>query len=276
MDADTSDIWENRPPMQIGLQLFTVRDYVKTAEGLRDSLHLAKKIGYAGVQFSAVAAMDGEAPAVTAADAKMLLDETGLKAVVSHRPWERFEKHFEEEVEFHQALGCRHAAISVPPPWAPEGGLDGFKWLADWMNDKADRLAKHGIGFGYHNHAVEFQRLGPKGERPFGVLAKRCERSVFFLLDIYWAVHAGVDVLALIGLLPKRMPIVHVKDKAVYGWDVDFAPVGEGNLPWGRIFPALKEAGTEWLLVEQDTCRRDVWESVEASFKYLDKTAPKS
>ncbi len=262
--------------MRIGLQLFTVRDFIKTPEGLREALRKAKKIGYEGVQFSAVASMDGETPAVTADEARKWLDETGLVPVVTHRPWERFDKHLEEEVEFHQALGCRHAAISMPPPWASEGGLDGFKWLADWMNDKASRLLKHGIGFGYHNHAVEFQRLGPKGDRPFGVLAKRCHPSVFFLLDVYWAVHAGVDVQALIGLMPKRIPIVHVKDKAVFGWDVDFAPVGEGNLPWGRLLPALKEAGTEWLLVEQDTCRRDVWECVEASYKYLARTAPKT
>lgn len=262
--------------MRIGLQLFTVRDFIKTPEGLRDALHLAKKMGYEGVQFSAVASMDGDPPPVSAADARKWLDETGLVPVVTHRPWERFDKALEAEIEFHQTLGCRNAAISVPPPWAVEGGLDGFKWLADWMNEKASKLGEHGISFGYHNHAVEFQRLGPKGERPYGVLAKRCDRTVFFLLDLYWAVHAGVDVLALIGLLPKRIPLVHVKDKAVYGWDVDFAPVGEGNLPWGRLLPAMKEAGTEWLLVEQDTCRRDVWESVQASQKYLERTVPKA
>ena len=97
----------------------------------------------------------------------------------------------------------------------------------------------------------------------------RCDPSVFFILDTYWVAHAGMDVVELIGKLGGRLPVVHLKDKAVFGWEVDYAPVGEGNLDWDRILGAFESAGSEWLVVEQDTCRRDVWECVGSSARFL-------
>ena len=47
------------------------------------------------------------------------------------------------------------------------------------------------------------------------------------------------------------------------------AEVGEGNLNWQRILPACKAAGVKHLLVEQDICYRDPFESLEISLKNL-------
>jgi sugar phosphate isomerase/epimerase len=47
------------------------------------------------------------------------------------------------------------------------------------------------------------------------------------------------------------------------------APVGEGNLNWDGILPALDKAGTKWFIVEQDDCRRDPFDCLASSFDYL-------
>jgi sugar phosphate isomerase/epimerase len=47
------------------------------------------------------------------------------------------------------------------------------------------------------------------------------------------------------------------------------AEVGEGNLNWQAILPAAKEAGVEHILVEQDICYRDPFDSLELSLKNL-------
>jgi sugar phosphate isomerase/epimerase len=47
------------------------------------------------------------------------------------------------------------------------------------------------------------------------------------------------------------------------------AEVGEGNLNWQRILPACKAADVEYLLVEQDICYRDPFESLQISFNNL-------
>ncbi|MBX3112432.1 MAG: hypothetical protein KF857_10525, partial [Fimbriimonadaceae bacterium] len=56
---------------------------------------------------------------------------------------------------------------------------------------------------------------------------------------------------------------------APFGWKVTYAPVGEGNLDWDTILPALVAAGTEWLLVELDECPRDPFDSLSSSLAFL-------
>jgi sugar phosphate isomerase/epimerase len=47
------------------------------------------------------------------------------------------------------------------------------------------------------------------------------------------------------------------------------AEVGEGNLNWPAILAACKSAGVEHLLVEQDICYRDPFDSLELSLRNL-------
>lgn len=254
--------------MRLGLQLFTVRDHVKTGHGLHDSLRRAKDLGYEGVQISAVECMNGDRPEVDARAGRTMLDEFGLECCATHRPIERFESNLESEILFHSVLRCPFPAIAVPPQWARDAGLDGFRRLADTLNQIDEKMRPAGLSMGYHNHAVEFERMGKGGERPFDILVERTEKTVHFILDTYWVWHAGVDLLEQIERLSGRIPVVHLKDKAVFGWEVDYGPVGEGNLNWARILPAFAKAGTMWVVVEQDSSRRDIWDCVASSARF--------
>ena len=88
-------------------------------------------------------------------------------------------------------------------------------------------------------------------------------------LDVYWAWHGGVDPVQLFSRMNARVPVVHIKDKAVIAGNPVMAPIGEGNLPWKSIIQAGKAAGVEWWCVEQDECHRDAFASVESSYRYL-------
>ena len=78
-----------------------------------------------------------------------------------------------------------------------------------------------------------------------------------------------VDPAAVVRRAPGRLPVVHLKDKEMAGQAPVMAPVGEGNLDWGALLPALEAAGTQWYAVEQDLCRRDPFECLASSFAYL-------
>jgi sugar phosphate isomerase/epimerase len=255
--------------MKAGLQLYSVRDFTKTGEGFRSALRRTKEIGYEGVQLSAVGCMEGTAPEVSAELARAWLDDAGLACCGTHRPFEALRDRFDEEVDFHRALGCGYVAIGGPPAGVMEQGLIGWQRLADGLSLIAEKLSRAGLKFGYHNHALEFERLPPDGRRPFEILMERCSHAVNFEVDTYWVVHSGTELLPLLERLKGRMPLVHLKDKQCIGWETDYAPVGEGNLAWDRILPRFAAAGTEWLVVEQDTSRRDIWDCVASSRSFL-------
>ena len=48
-----------------------------------------------------------------------------------------------------------------------------------------------------------------------------------------------------------------------------FAEVGEGNLNWPAILAATEESQVSWIVVEQDVCQRDPFESLQISYHNL-------
>lgn len=252
--------------MKIGAQLYTLREFTGTREGFVSAMDRLAEMGYEGVQLSAVGCMGGDSPLVSVEEAAGILRERGLICAATHRSWEDLRDRTAAEIEFHRVLGCGYAAIGVPPAGVREGGLGGFReWLGE-ARGVSDQLLAGGVTFGYHNHALEFERM--EGGRPFDVLVEEAP-WLAMELDTYWVQAAGADVVGTIERLEGRLPVVHVKDMAAFGWEVDFAPVGEGNLDWGRILPAFAAAGTEWVLVEQDSCRRDAFECLASSLGFL-------
>jgi len=96
---------------KLAAQLYTLREYTKTAESFQTVLQVCHEIGYAGVQLSAVGCMNGDEPEVSAEQAKEMLENSGLVCCATHRPWKRLVENTDEEIEFHKILGCDFTAI---------------------------------------------------------------------------------------------------------------------------------------------------------------------
>ena len=258
---------------KLAVQMYTIRDFTKTATGLAESLEKIAKIGYPAVQLSAVGAMsapEGAEGVVDAAAARKMLDDNGLACIATHRSWDSLMHHTDEEIEFHKTLGCDFTAIGgIPNEYGAEGG-DGYR---RFVGDAAPTIAKlkaAGIRFGHHNHAHEFQRVTPT--EPYtlwDILIDEGGPDYFLEVDLYWAWHAGVDPAALMRRCAGRTPVIHLKDREVVKEGPVIAAIGEGNLPWDSILAACRDAGTEWYAIEQDTCRRDPFDCLRSSFEYL-------
>jgi sugar phosphate isomerase/epimerase len=52
----------------------------------------------------------------------------------------------------------------------------------------------------------------------------------------------------------------------VSGTEPRFVPVGEGDVGYTRVLPAIRDLGVEWLLVEQDETNGNGLEAVRRSF----------
>jgi sugar phosphate isomerase/epimerase len=88
-------------------------------------------------------------------------------------------------------------------------------------------------------------------------------------LDTYWLQRAGASPSAWIRKLTGRVPLIHLKDMTIVNDQVVQAEVGEGNLDWPGILSACREAGTEWLVIEQDEGARDPLQSLAISYHNL-------
>lgn len=254
---------------KIAAQLYTLRDFTKTAEGLEAALQTVHAIGFAGVQLSAVGCMDGERPEVDAAEARRMLDANGLRCVATHRPLKRLLERTDEEIAFHRTLGCDYVAV---------GGIweygDQPEAYHRFVKDAAPMIATlkaAGIRFGYHNHAHEFLRDPETGKPCYEILVE-AGPDLYLEIDTYWVQHAGLDPAALLSRCAGRVPVIHVKDKEVVSKEGPvMAPVGEGLLDWPRIAQVGEAAGVEWYVVEQDVCRRDPFDCLNSSFEYLER-----
>jgi len=253
----------------LAVQMFTVRDLIKDADGFARTLQQIAEIGYPAVQLSAVGAMNGDQPEVDAAGARKLLDDNGLSCIATHRPWDRLRGDLEEEVDFRKALGCDYTAIGGLPG-DRRGSVDDYRRFVDEATPVIAKLKEHGIRFGYHNHAYEFAPADQPRKTRYDVFVDEADPELWYLeLDVYWCQHAGVNAERLFERSKGRVPVIHIKDKEVVDGEPVIGAIGEGTFDWEHLIPAGNAAGVEWWAVEQDVCRRDPIDCLRASYEYL-------
>jgi len=244
----------------LAAQLYTVREFTKTAEGLAASLKKVRAMGYTSVQISAI----GPIPD---AEVKALLDANGLTCCITHVrvpwPWQDLDAIIAQ----HKLWGCPNVAVgSMPDKYRADEA--GFCQFAAEANAIGKVLHEAGLTFSYHNHSFEFVRFGKR--TGLGLLYEETDpRYMQAELDTYWIQHGGGDPAAWIRRMKDRMPVVHFKDMVILNGQPTMAEIGEGNLNWPSILQACQDANVRWYAVEQDVCQRDPFESLQISYDNL-------
>jgi sugar phosphate isomerase/epimerase len=255
--------------VQLAAQLYTVRQLTTTAEGFEECLRRCSEIGYAGVQVSAVGSMTGPEPTVTAVQAREWLDRYNLSCCATHVAWNRLTTEFDKVVTEHKILGCTYIALgSLGSDFGP--APENYRRFLEEAEPVARALKEQGIRFGYHNHSHEFIRDPETGRPAIDLLVGNGVDWLDLEVDTYWVAHAGASPATFLKRATGRLWAVHLKDMEVVAGDGPvMAPVGEGNLDWPEILDACQTGGTEWLIVEQDTCRRDPFDCLASSYRFL-------
>jgi sugar phosphate isomerase/epimerase len=137
----------------------------------------------------------------------------------------------------------------------------------------AKAAKKFGIQMLYHNHDFEFVKVD--GEYGLDIIYKTIpEELLKTQIDTCWVNVAGEDPVEYIRKYSGRAPVVHLKDfvmkgkkkpEQLYeligietktevesGENFGFRPVGYGVQDFPSILKASREAGAEWVVVEQD------------------------
>lgn len=257
----------------LAAQLYTVRDFTKTAADLATTLRKVRDMGYTAVQVSAI----GPIPH---AEVKTLVDDLGLTICNTHIGYEPLWNDIDSVIVQHKLWNCQHVAIgSMPAPYR-DAGEDGYKRFAVEASQVGEKLAAAGLTFSYHNHSFEFVRFPYQDGNRSGLDIIYDESDPRYLqaeIDTYWVQHGGGDPIAWIQKTKNRMPVIHLKDMVIGDSDHPrmgrqwMAEVGEGNLNWPGILAACADSGVQWYAIEQDICQRDPFESLAISYRNLAK-----
>jgi len=241
----------------VAVQLYTLRDFLKTPQEIAQTLRKVKQIGYSAVELAGLGKIE-------AGELAAMLRGEGLSCCGFHVPMERLRADPREVMADLRLWNC--SLLAVPGCWGKT--LTDFEKFALELSALAEQFAAAGMRLGYHNHSHEFVRHD--GRAPLNLLLEKLSPKAWFEIDTYWIAHGGGDPIQWIGKVAGRIPCVHLKDMAIDSDGKQFmAEVGEGNLNWPGILAACHAAGTQWMVVEQDVCRRDPFESVAMSLKNL-------
>ena len=231
--------------LQIGAQLYSVRDHCQNAEDMLKCLKELKAIGYNTCQLS------GQSSELSAEQLRDLLDEAGLTCACTHIGFQQMEEDIDKVIRDHKILGCEYPGIGGLP--GEFRTAEGYVEFAKRASKVADKLLDNGMHFLYHNHAFEFYRFPEIGKTGLELLFENSSESVQFELDTFWVQMGGGSVLEWIEKVRGRMDVVHFKEMngTVDSRNV-IAPIGAGNLNWTAIMKACDDIGVKYAMIEQD------------------------
>jgi len=226
----------------VGLELYSVRDELH--KDLMGTVRAVAKMGYQCVEF--FSPYFAWTPDYTK-QVRKLLDDLGIRCSSTHNGPESFTPEgLPKAIELNSILGSRYIVLASA---GRVQGLDGWKAVADSLNQGAEKMKSAGLQPGYHNHQLEFKPIEDK--RPIEVLAENTTKDVMLQLDVGTCVEVGSDPAAWIDRNPGRIRSMHCKDwSPAKGYRVLF---GDGVAPWPKLFQvAEKTGGIEFYLIEQE------------------------
>jgi sugar phosphate isomerase/epimerase len=259
----------------IGLQLYTIRDAMKT--DVPGSLKRVSDMGYEYLELASYA--DGKFYGTEPAEFKKMVSDLGMEVISSHTEVEARGitlENAKKMAEDHVKLGVKYCV----QPWVVEEARTTVasyqKMVADW-NQVGAIMKGAGIQFGYHNHNFEFNTV--EGKIPYFdiFLAELDKDLVTMEIDLFWTIKAGQDPVEIFKKYPGRFQLFHMKDMFTSQEPfftttgvTDFAPVGSGLMNFKEILAAKDIAGMKYMFVEEDKSRDDKpFDDIQTSFTNL-------
>lgn len=256
-------------PDALGVQLYSFREQLKT--DVPGTLQKVKNMVFRTVETSVFKDM-------SAADAKKLLDQYGLKAVSTGADFNELSdpEKLAAVIQNAKALGSEFVVCYWIPHQGDDFTIDDVKKAVTVFNAAGKTLKKNKLKLLYHPHGFEFR---PYGDGVlFDYLVQNTRSRYFnFEMDIYWIKSPGQDPAAWLRKYPKRWKTMHMKDQkkdtpgdqnghSDVEWNV---VVGAGNQDMPAVMREAQKIGIRYYFIEDESSRSI--EQVPKSAEYLNK-----
>lgn len=173
----------------------------------------------------------------------------------------------------------------------PMNAIGNFEKCVDFAKQAEEyclKLKEDGIDLYYHNHHIEFMKVN--GKYLLDILRENAPH-MGFELDTHWIHRGGENPVEFIKKYAGSVRLLHLKDyrianvnmpdmsqgfdmkkfsSAFFSEPVQFAELGQGNLPLKACIEAGLESGAEYFLIEQDdSYGRDPFDCLKDSRDHL-------
>lgn len=248
--------------LPVGVQLYSVRGDMEA--DFKGTLQKVKALGYDGVEFAGLFEND---PAQVNAWCK----EIGLEPISAHVPLADMLADIDKVIADYKAVGCTYIVVPyVTEERRPGGEL--FLQMVEEIRAIGQKCKEAGLTLLYHNHDFEFKKL-ESGEYGLDYLYSNVPADLLQTeLDECWVKYSGLNPAEYLLKYSGRSPVVHLKDFHIEGEmegdpyaliglnegeekkssAFEFRPLGKGVQDIPSIIEAAHQAGSKWLIVEQD------------------------
>ena len=228
--------------MKLGAQLYSLRDECDSPEKLLRCLKEVKKMGYDCAQASTICEIDAKL-------LKDYIDEVGLPITLTHRPIDEICNNTDFCIDFHKTIGCDVIGLGCMDV-EYRNSYEGIVAFKNKIVEPIKKIKAAGLSFAYHNHAFDFDT--PDGVEIYDFLINEIP-DLDFIHDVYWSTYAGKNPEDYIRMFAAsgRMNHVHFKDMK----EAPKGPIcacGEGVIDFAHLTNVCREAGIEYVYVEQD------------------------
>lgn len=252
----------------LSLQLYSLRDSIKSQGSYDWALAETAKIGFATVEAAGYG--DGKFYGKTPEEFKADLEKNGLTLLSSHTTRQLDEKELSSKdfteamkwwdqcIEAHAVAGAKF----IVAPWqdVPKTVKD-LQTYCEYYNEVGKKCKEKGMSFGYHNHAHEFQKVEDQVVMLDYMLENTNPDNVFFQMDVYWVVRGAQSPVEYFKKYPGRFKILHLKDHKELGQS--------GMVGFDAIFRNTDVAGVEYMVAEIEKYNFTPEESIKQSYEYL-------
>ena len=152
------------------------------------------------------------------------------------------QKWWTEALDTVKSLGCKSVTMARVPAFAPHDTEQMATTYAAYFERIAAMAAERGMKFCYHPSSAELKATD--GVSFFDLIAQKCDKEkVWFQIDTFEALQAGVDVISLLEQYKGRVLSLHLHDRSVV--------CDSGEIDFDKVIKRGYECGVKLIIVEQ-------------------------
>ena len=253
---------EEKAPVIVGIQLYTVRDDMK-----KDPAGTLKKLAAMGYKYVEHAGYrDGKFYGYSVPDFKNLLKENGLKMESGHSPltgkqWDKTRNDFTDEwkqtITDAAAVGMKYL-ISPGVDESLCKSKEDFMHYMNMFNKTGALCKKSGIHFAFHNESYEFNH-SLDGTVLYDLILQTVDKNlVAQQMDIGNMWEPGGRPLTYLKKYPGRFLLMHVKNElkretaGENGNLYENTLLSKGVIPVKEVIDYARKTGTKYFIIEQE------------------------